>query len=96
MSSEADHPRNAYRASLSRELLSKVGIVDQEVVVEGEGRFGQACAAITLGDYVSVYLALLYGADPSATPALTHVKERMSEFGQPDNDGDQPSEYEDD
>ena len=25
---------------------------------------------------------LLYGIDPSATPVLTHVKERMAEFGQ--------------
>jgi glucose/mannose-6-phosphate isomerase len=93
----ADHPRNAYRATLSRELLTAVGIVHQEVVVEGDGPLGQACAAITLGDYVSVYLALLYGADPSATPVLTHVKERMSAFGQPDDsDSDHLSDDEDD
>lgn len=92
LKSGSDHPRNAYRASLSRELLSGVGIVHQEVIVEGEGRFGQACAAITLGDYVSVYLALLYGADPSATPVLTHVKDRMSAFGQPDSDYDESAD----
>ena len=36
----------------------------------------QACAAIILGDYVSFYLALLYGVDPSQTEALTLVKAR--------------------
>ncbi len=84
LSSSADHPRNAFRAELSTELLDAVGIGHQTVKVEGEGRFAQACAAITLGDYVSAYLGLLYGADPSATPVLTHVKERMAAFGQDD------------
>ena len=52
------------------------------------GRLTQACAAISLGDYVSSYLALLYGADPSATPVLTHVKEQMAAFGQDEEVGD--------
>ena len=46
------------------------------------------CAAITLGDYVSAYLGLLYGIDPSATPALTLVKTRMSEFGKVDEENE--------
>lgn len=88
LSSGSDHPRNAYRATLSGGLLDSVGISHQTVVIDGAGRFAQACAAITLGDYVSAYLALLYGADPGATPALTLVKARMSQFGKPDSDAD--------
>lgn len=84
LSSSSDHERNAFRADLSIELLNQVGISHQTVLIEGEGRFAQACAAITLGDYVSAYLGLLYGQDPSSTPVLTHVKERMAEFGQDD------------
>jgi glucose/mannose-6-phosphate isomerase len=84
LSASGDHERNAFRAELSAELLNAVGISHQTVKIEGEGRFAQACAAITLGDYVSAYLGLLYGIDPSATPVLTHVKERMAEFGQDD------------
>ena len=88
LSSASDHPRNAYRATLSTELLDAAGISHQTVLIEGEGRFAQACAAITLGDYVSAYLGLLYGADPSDTPALTLVKSRMAEFGAVDSDSD--------
>ncbi|HEV3484070.1 MAG TPA: SIS domain-containing protein, partial [Vicinamibacterales bacterium] len=76
----SDTARNAYRARLSAELLDAVKISHETVTIEGDGRFAQACAAITLGDYVSTYLALLYGMDPSATPVLTHVKERMADF----------------
>ena len=83
--SSVDSPRNAYRSTISAELLDAVKISHQTVTIDGDGRFATACAAITLGDYVSAYLALLYGVDPSATPVLTHVKERMADFGQDDD-----------
>lgn len=80
--SAVDNARNAYRSSISAELLDAVKISHQTVTLDGDGRFPTACAAITLGDYVATYLALLYGVDPSATPVLTHVKERMADFGE--------------
>ncbi len=86
--SVSDHPRNDHRAALSAELLDAVRISHQHVTIDGEGRFAQACAAITLGDYVSAYLGLLYGVDPSATPALTLVKERMGAFGKVDEEAE--------
>jgi hypothetical protein len=56
------------------------------VLFDQPGRFAQACAAIALGDYVSFYLAMLYGVDPSSTPALTLVKETLAEFEATDGD----------
>jgi glucose/mannose-6-phosphate isomerase len=79
LGSSADHPRNSLRASLSSELLAAVGISYQMVPVGGEGRLAQACSAILLGDYVSTYLALLYGADPLPVEAIGHIKRRLME-----------------
>ncbi|MEP7379327.1 MAG: SIS domain-containing protein, partial [Chloroflexota bacterium] len=62
------------------------GSSHQKVTFDQSGRFAQACAAIALGDYVSFYLAMLYGVDPSATPALTVVKETLAEFDAADGD----------
>jgi glucose/mannose-6-phosphate isomerase len=76
----ADNPRSARRAEISVMLLESVAISHQQVRLEGATRFAQACAAISLGDYVSFYLAMLYGVDPSATPSLTLMKESMAEF----------------
>lgn len=73
----ADHPRNSLRLSLSTELLATAGIGYQVVPVGGETRLEQACHAITLGDYVSSYLALLYGVDPTPVEAIAHVKSGM-------------------
>jgi glucose/mannose-6-phosphate isomerase len=72
-----DHPRNSRRLSLSTELLAAAGIAYQVVPLGGDSRFEQACWAISLGDYVSAYLALLYGIDPSPVEAIGHVKAGM-------------------
>jgi glucose/mannose-6-phosphate isomerase len=80
LASDADLPRNRERTRLSIELLKASSIDYQRVSFDGTGRLAQACAAISLGDYVSFYLALLYGVDPSRTEALTLVKAAMSEF----------------
>lgn len=82
-----DNPRNRRRARLSEAMLDTLGSSHQKVMFDQSGRFAQACAAIALGDYVSFYLAMLYGVDPSATPALTVVKETMAEFDAADADG---------
>ncbi len=76
----ADNPRNAQRAKLSTDLLDAASISYQRIRFEGSTRLAQACAAISLGDYLSFYLAMLYGVDPNDTPALTLVKTSMTEF----------------
>src|SRR4051794_38971866 len=80
LASDADVPRNRERARLSMDLLKASNIDYQRVSFDGKGRLAQACAAISLGDYVSFYLALLYGVDPSRTEALTLVKTTMADF----------------
>ncbi len=41
--------------------------------------------AIVLGDYVSTYLAVLYGVDPTPIEVLDHIKEALAgaEFDRP-------------
>jgi glucose/mannose-6-phosphate isomerase len=78
LASSSDHPRNRLRASLSAELLAASQIGHQVVPVAGGSRLAQALSATSLGDYVSTYLALLYGLDPTPVDAITHVKARMS------------------
>ena len=89
LAAQSDLPRNAERMRLSIELLKASNIDHRRVSFDGPSRLAQACAAISLGDYVSFYLALLYGVDPSKTEALTLVKAAMSEF---DEDAEAPSE----
>ncbi len=78
LASASEHPRSRLRASLSAELLGASQIGHQVLPVAGEGRLQQAVSGIVLGDYVSTYLAFLYGEDPSPVEAIAYVKGRMS------------------
>jgi glucose/mannose-6-phosphate isomerase len=81
-----DHPRNSRRLSLSTELLAAAGIAYQVLPLGGDSRLEQACWAISLGDYVSAYLALLYGLDPSPVEAIAHLKAGMQAADQDDEE----------
>jgi glucose/mannose-6-phosphate isomerase len=80
LTGDTDAARNRERMRLSMELLKESNIDYQRVLLDGQGRLAQATAAISLGDFVSFYLGLLYGVDPSKTEALTLVKKRMADF----------------
>ncbi len=89
LAADSDLARNRERVRLSMGLLKASTIDYRRVSIDGNGRLVQASAAISLGDYVSFYLALLYGADPSKTEALTLVKTAMGEF---DESAEAPSD----
>lgn len=78
LESDADHPRNTLRASLSRELLDASGIGHHVVQAKGASRFARALDAIVLGDFTSVYLAALYGIDPTPVDAISELKQALA------------------
>ena len=80
LAAAGDLPRNRERARIAEELLGALNIDHRRIDFEGHSRLAQAIEAISLGDYVSFYLALLYAVDPSVTESLAHVKSSMAEF----------------
>ena len=60
------------------DLLQQSGVSYR--IIEGEEGppLAQLTAMLVLGDYVSYYLALLNGVDPSLTPVISLAKERLS------------------
>jgi glucose/mannose-6-phosphate isomerase len=78
LESPLDHTRDRLRAALSIAALDDAHIGHSRARVTGGSRFAQALKAIVLGDYVSTYLALLYGTDPTPIDALVRIKEAMA------------------
>lgn len=78
LASPAEHPRNARRAGLSTELLSEAQIAHQVVPAAGQGRLAEASSLIALGDFVSAYLAVLYGLDPTPVEAIARLKQQLA------------------
>lgn len=72
------HPRLARRCELTTKLLAEAGFPCVPVEARGEEPLAQIMTAVLLGDYVSYYLGMLHGVDPSPVPNLDRLKRRMA------------------
>jgi glucose/mannose-6-phosphate isomerase len=79
LTSESDHARNRLRFQVTRELLEAEGVAAHEVEARGESRLAQMLSSIHFGDFVSFYLAMLNGANPTDTGAIERLKAQMAQ-----------------
>lgn len=79
LTSESNHPRVRLRFEITRELLQKHGFACDTVEARGQSTLAQVLSAVHYGDYVSYYLAMLYGVDPWAIAGIQFVKNRLSQ-----------------
>jgi len=73
-----DHPRIARRFDWLAAYLRKRGIHVETVKLMGEDPMARMLGGVLLGDFVSYYLALRNGADPSALPGVTALKRALA------------------
>ncbi|HEU4760577.1 MAG TPA: bifunctional phosphoglucose/phosphomannose isomerase [Dehalococcoidia bacterium] len=68
------HPRVQLRYEFTQAMLAKAGVDVLSVATHGRGALAQMLSSVMLGDYVSCYLALLAGADPTPTTVIDNLK----------------------
>ena len=73
-----DHPRNQKRIDLSLCFFLQAGVAVDEVWAKGESSLAQMWSLLQFGDYVSYYLALDYGVDPTPVEILEELKRELS------------------
>jgi len=73
------HPRNLLRTDVTKEILRVEGFNTDVYYAVGDSRLAQQWTSLHFGDYVSYYLAMSYGVDPSPVPAIEGLKERLKE-----------------
>ena len=78
LESSLAHPRNQRRAELTRRMFIGAGFNSDTVHTRGESRLAQMLSALHFGDYVSFYLAIAYGVDPSPVQPITWLKEQLA------------------
>jgi glucose/mannose-6-phosphate isomerase len=74
-----EDPRRASRRQVTMEVLAEAGIHCESLRAQGESLMAQIFSLVFLGDYVSCYLALLQGVDPTPIAAIQRLKARMSQ-----------------
>ncbi|QYK50678.1 MAG: bifunctional phosphoglucose/phosphomannose isomerase [Anaerolineales bacterium] len=78
LSAAHDHPRNQRRTQLTRTAVMVEGQNTDMIMATGDTRMANLWTALHYGDYVSFYLAMAYGYDPTPVPALAAFKNEMA------------------
>lgn len=79
LKASADHPRNQLRNDLTRQIFMLEGIATDFFNAKGQSHMAQMWSALLFGDYISYYLAMAYGVDPTPIPPIAELKDRLSE-----------------
>ena len=77
--SDFDHERNQKRIELSQQFFLEAGVAVDSVRARGEGKLAQMFSLLQFGDYVSYYLALAYGEDPTPIEVLNELKRLLAD-----------------
>lgn len=89
-----DHPRVAKRVEILKEVLAFQRLPFLEVWAEGADPLSQALWLLYLGDWVSFYLALLNGVDPTPVQPIQELNARLRQTlcGLGEKGGQRPKE----
>lgn len=74
-----DHPRIQFRIEFTRDLLRERGVPLGEIRSQGKSPLAKIFSTIHEGDWVSFYLALLYGVDPTPVPIIETLKRELGQ-----------------
>jgi glucose/mannose-6-phosphate isomerase len=72
-----EHPQVGRRREVAVELARARGIAVTEIAAEGDHPLERIATMIALSDYITVYLAIALGADPTPVSAIQELKARI-------------------
>jgi len=74
------HPRVAKRMEISKDILKQEGVAVIEIWSSGEELLSRIFSLIYIGDFISYYLAILYGIDPTPVERVTYLKNKLAQI----------------
>ena len=76
--SQRDNARHQVRFDVTRELLERAQIPHRTLEFPGSSMLSEVLQMVLFTDYVSFYVALLNGADPSPVKSIDYLKDRLA------------------
>jgi glucose/mannose-6-phosphate isomerase len=73
------YPRVAIRMDITESIIKEEARELIEVWSRGEGLLSRIFSLIYIGDFISFYLAILYGVDPTPVDRVTYLKNKLAE-----------------
>ena len=72
------HSRVRVRMDVTERIMQQAGVTYHRVQAQGRSALAQMYAAITLGDYVTYYLAILNDTDPTPVKTIDYLKGELA------------------
>jgi len=69
------------RIEITKELVGKLGLRSYEVQGQGKSVLAKMLSTICIGDFTSVYLAILRGVDPTPVKTINYLKDARKRNG---------------
>jgi glucose/mannose-6-phosphate isomerase len=76
--SRRDNPRHRLRFDVTKELLDRANIPHKDLQFDGGSMLSEVLQMTYFTDYVSFYVALLNGADPTPVTSIDYLKDRLA------------------
>lgn len=78
LTDKGEHPRVSKRIKITEDIIKKLGVGVIEVKSQGTGLLARMFSLIYIGDYVSLYLAILNKRDPTPVETITYLKGELA------------------
>jgi glucose/mannose-6-phosphate isomerase len=75
-----DHQKVKQRMQIVRELVEDLTVYTIRLQTTGESRLARQFSLVQLGDWVSLYLAIINDVDPTPIAKIDLLKSRLAEF----------------
>ena len=69
------------RLDITKQIMEKVGLIMFDLEVQGKSRLARMLSTIVVGDFISVYLAVLHNVDPTPVKTINVLKGALEENG---------------
>lgn len=77
LTSDYYEPKHQRRMELTADVVQQNGMPYVEYTAAGSSRLSQVLNVLAFGGYLTLYLGLLYGQDPSLIPWVEYFKEKL-------------------
>ncbi len=72
-------PEIKYRIEITKQIATPKVSKILEIKATGQCKLARMCSSMYIGDFASIYLAILRGVDPTPTKTITYFKQKMQE-----------------
>jgi glucose/mannose-6-phosphate isomerase len=69
------------RIETTKGIMDRSGLITFDLEVQGECKLAKMLSTVVIGDFLSVYLAVLRGADPTPVLTINYLKDTLKENG---------------